>query len=99
MAVSVEGTDDPQVALDACREFLESRPVEHNVALTIVEERIVHPHAGKYWWTFEDGRVSGYAWHSPAGFHGGLTPMSLDAVQALVARMAHDDPDLPGVQA
>src|SRR4051812_25777573 len=98
MAVRVEGTEDPQVAFDACRDFLVSRPVQHNVALTIVQERIVHPHPGRYWWTLEHDRVTGYAWHSPAGFHGALTPMSPDSVHALVERMAQDDPDLPGVQ-
>jgi hypothetical protein len=97
MAVTAEATDDPSLALDTCRDFLESRPVEHNIALTIVHERVAHPHEGRYWWTVEADRVSGYAWQSPVAFSAGLTPMSVPAVIALATRVSLDAPGLPGV--
>jgi ribosomal protein S18 acetylase RimI-like enzyme len=97
MAVTAEATDDPSLAFDTCRAFLESRPVEHNIALTIVHERVAHPHEGRYWWTVEADRVSGYAWQSPVTFSAGLTPMSVPAVIALATRVSLDAPGLPGV--
>jgi len=97
MTISVEMTDDPVRAFEACDDFLMSRPVEHNLALTILHERLVHPCAGRYWWALEGSGVLGYAWRSPTTFIAGLTPMPFDATRALAARIAQDAPDLAGL--
>lgn len=67
------------------------------MALSILHERIAHPHPGRYWWTVEDDRVSGFAFRTPLTFMAGVTPMSVGAVHALVERMADDIPDLSGM--
>ena len=73
--VTVVGTDDPRVAHDAAGEYLRSRPIGHNVALTVLANRLETPSPGRYWWVAEEGEVCGYAWHSPTTFKAGLTPM------------------------
>src|SRR5689334_22662616 len=55
----VHRSDNATSAAQATRAFLESRPVEHNLILTLLRERIEHPEPGRYWWISESGQVRG----------------------------------------
>jgi radical SAM protein with 4Fe4S-binding SPASM domain len=95
--VTVETTDNALVARDACGAYLASRPVEHNMALTILERRVARPAPGRWWWARLDGEVVGLAWHSPATMKVGLAPVT-DAVAFALAETVHaDEPHVPGV--
>ncbi|MGZ4711064.1 MAG: hypothetical protein ACXWBN_20170, partial [Acidimicrobiales bacterium] len=69
-ALRVDATDDPVEALAVCGDFLRRDPVLHNVALTVLHERIAQPEPGRYWWVTDGPDVTGYAWQSPPGFSG-----------------------------
>jgi len=99
MSIRVEKTDDPAQAFRTCRDHLLARPVEHNLALTILHERMARPHPGHYWWALDGDQVRGYAWRSPTTFIAGLTPMPVEAARALAATISQDAPDLPGLVA
>ncbi len=93
----VDRTDDPTEALAVCGELLGRDPVLHNVALTVLHERIAEPVPGRYWWVTDGPDVTAYAWQSPPGFAAGLVPTGTAAAHALADRMLLDVPDLPGV--
>lgn len=93
----VHRSDQVGSAAQAARSFLESRPVEHNVILTLLRERITRPEPGRYWWITENGVVRGVAMQSPLTFRAAITPVPLDAIGALVDAVAADAPNLPGV--
>jgi len=97
MSLTVDATNDPRVALDRVGDYLRSRPVEHNVASTILHERVEHPVPGRYWWVSDDDEVVGYAFQSPPTFKAGVTPMARRFIGPLVDRMADEAPALPGV--
>ena len=94
--VQVHMTADAAEALGAAGVFLRARPVDHNVALTILHERIAHSEPGRYWWVTSYEEVIGYAFQSPTTFSAGLTVMTRNALDPLVDRMAGDAPHLPG---
>lgn len=90
--------DDPVAVLDVAGPYLASRPVEHNLILTLLRARAAAPEPGRYWVaTTDEGQVMGVAFHSPAHFPAALTPMPVEAAIALASDMAADDADLPGV--
>lgn len=91
--IEVRTTDDPAEVLGEAGAFLLSRPVEHNVILSILHSRISHPEAGRYWWLVDHGSVAGVAMHTPFSFSATATPMSPELVRALVAAT---DPPVPG---
>jgi GNAT superfamily N-acetyltransferase len=90
-------TADASEALSACEPYLISRPVEHNVVLTVLRRRITDPTPGRYWWIDDEGTVVGFAMQSPLSFHGAITPMATSATQTLVDVVSETAPDLPGV--
>lgn len=91
--IKVRTTDDPAEVLREAGAFLLSRPVEHNVILSILHSRLTHPDAGRYWWLVADGEVAAVAMHTPSSFSATATPMGPQLVRALVAAT---DPPLPG---
>ena len=93
----VHRTDQVGSVAQAARAFLESRPVEHNLILTLLRDRIDRPEPGRYWWVSENGEVRGVAMQSPLTFRAATTPVPLDAVGALVDAVRADVPDLPGI--
>ena len=104
LELRVDSTDDPSEALEVCGEFLGGDPVLHNVALTVLHDRVAVPAPGRYWWVTgasadpgADSAIAGYAWQSPPGFAAGLVPTSTDAAHALADRILLDRPELPGV--
>src|SRR5712691_1029018 len=76
MPLEAHFTEDQAEALAACEPYLVSRPVEHNVVLTVLRRRIADPMPGRYWWVDDDGSVVGFAMQSPLSFHAAITPMT-----------------------
>jgi GNAT superfamily N-acetyltransferase len=97
MAITVDLTERPEVALEAARDFLASRPVLHNLIFTLLEGRVRHPQDGRYWVASCDGVPVGVTFHSPFTFHAAVTPMPDDAVDATVTAIADAGFPLPGV--
>ena len=97
MGLEAHCTEGASEALGACESYLLSRPVEHNVVLTVLRRRIDDPIEGRYWWIDDQGTVVGFAMQSPLSFHSAITPMSALVAQALVDVMSDKAPDLRGV--
>jgi GNAT superfamily N-acetyltransferase len=95
--MKVEIRDDAARVLDEAGAFLESEPAEHNLLLTLLNERATEPEPGRYWWATSGGDVVGVMFQSPLDFHAAITPAPREAVAALADRAAEIAPDLPGV--
>ena len=90
-------SDDPSWVLHEAGEFLASQPVLHNLILTLLDQRVNHPHPGRYWLAREGDSVSGVAFQSPLKFYATLTPMPFDALAAVVDAIVDSGVRLPGV--
>jgi predicted GNAT family acetyltransferase len=97
MPIAVGHSTDPVVALATAGDFLATRPVEHNIHLTILHARISEHVPGHYWWVERDGRPIAYASQSPLSFALGTTPMDRDTTETLVDAIGATAPELPGV--
>jgi predicted GNAT family acetyltransferase len=97
VAMQVHATDDAATVRAEAADFLLSRPVEHNLIITLLDERGAHPEPGRYWWVQDAGTVVGVVFQSPLAFIAATTPMPAGAIAAVVARVATDAPDLPGI--
>lgn len=98
--LEVRATDDPQRALADAEAFLKRKPVEHNLVLTLLEQRRRRWEPGRYWTVYDGGDVVGFALQSPGDKPLLLTPMSRDAVEAAAAVIAVDgNVALPGLTA
>jgi ribosomal protein S18 acetylase RimI-like enzyme len=95
--LSVRHTTDPALALRSVGDFLATRPIEHNVHLTILHARIREPVDGRYWWLEHDNTTIAYAFQSPHSFSLGTTSMDRETTEALVTAIGPVAPDLPGV--
>lgn len=89
----VEATE-PDAALRLAEAYLQRDPVQHNLALTILHERLEGGGAGRYWCVMHGDAVVGYGYHSPPDFPAGVFPMRTAAASALVDAV---EPPLPGV--
>jgi ribosomal protein S18 acetylase RimI-like enzyme len=98
-APEVHGSTRPEEALAAAGDHLARRPVEHNVLLTLVHERIRRPEPGRYWWSVEDGEVAAFALQSPTTFSAALGPTDRRHAEALAEAIVRDAAALPGVVA
>ena len=90
-------TEDAAEALACAEFFLSRRPVEHNLVLSILDQRLAHPEPGRYWAVRDDGEVVGFALRSPLHFVATVTPMPEPAIAALVDAVIVDAPDLSGI--
>jgi uncharacterized protein len=97
MAVEVVCDEDPGRVLHEAGAFLASDPVQHNLILTLLHERVAYPEPGRYWVATDGGAVVGMAFQSPLDFLASLTPTSPEAVAALVDAIAESAVTLPGV--
>jgi len=95
--MQVRITDDAEGVIDHAGPFLRSKPVEHNLVLTLLTERAAHPEPGRFWWATHDGDVAAVMFQSPLNFHAAITPAPRGAVAALAEHAAQAAPDLPGV--
>jgi hypothetical protein len=89
--------DDAERTLGATRAFLASDPVRHNLFLTLLGERVEQREPGRYCWVRDGDAIVGFSFQSPLTFHAAISPMSVPAVEAVVARLVEVAPDLPGV--
>lgn len=92
--LEVHPTNDPAEVLGLAGGFLASRPVEHNLVLSLLTDRVARGTAGHYWWLTDSSAVVGVGFQSPTSFSATITPMARDHVDALVERI---DVTLPGV--
>lgn len=97
MPIAVHQTDDAADALSRAGEFLATRPVEHNLVLTILHDRVARPEPGHYWIVSDDGVIVGVALQSPIGFFATLTPLARPHAIALAQAIARTVPELPGI--
>jgi GNAT superfamily N-acetyltransferase len=93
----VEVMEDAAEALAAARAFLESRPVDHNLVLTLLSERAASPQPGRYAVASDDGAMVGMSFQSPLDFHTTITPMPAAAAEAVASALYGVAPDIPGV--
>jgi hypothetical protein len=80
--------DDPQVALDTVGPYLALRPVDNNILLTLLHQRIAHPEPGKYWTVVNGDRVVGFGLQSPLTYSLALSPMAPTATRSLAQHIA-----------
>jgi uncharacterized protein len=97
MGVSVTFSDTPEAVLAAAGEFLGTRPVVHNLILTLLHARVAHPEPGRYWVAEDGGDVVGVLVQSPPDFHATVTPVPEHVVPEVVAACSAAGADLPGV--
>jgi predicted GNAT family acetyltransferase len=90
-------SEDPRIALDAAGQYLRARPVEHNVLLGLLEDRIAVPVAGRYWWVEREGQVVAFAFQSPITFLAGITASDRQAAAALAEAVAATEPGIPAL--
>lgn len=90
-------TSDARIALEACRSFLATDPLRHNVIWTLLERRAESGTPGRYAWVTHDGSVTGMCLQSPPTLRATLSPMPAVAVEALVAALRDAGVPMPGV--
>ena len=97
MGVEIRLTDDPGLVLEQAGSFLAGWPVEHNLILTLLWQRVISGEPGRYWIAGDGGDVVGIAFLSPVGFFVTITPMPVAVVDALVSAVAGDGVAVAGV--
>ncbi len=97
MGFEVAYSDDPKWVRTSASEFLQSKPVLHNLILTLLQARIASHQEGRYWLVKEGMRFVGAALQSPVSLGLNITPMPAGAIDALVDRIADEGRHLPGV--
>lgn len=97
MEISVRFYDDAASVMASAGEFLRSRPVAHNLILTLLDARLIHSEAARYWVASRAGEVAGVVFQSPLTRPALLVPMQPDVIEALVEAIASEGIVLPGV--
>lgn len=97
MAIKVSFSDDPAWTLAKAEVFLASKPVLHNIILTLLHERVASHSPGRYWVAADGDRIVGVVVQSPLDFAATVTPMPSDVTTALVNIIAEAGVFLPGV--
>src|SRR5436190_4663594 len=97
MAVAVATMTSAVEALAQAGEFLQRDPVNHNLVLTLLHDRVAHGEDGRYWVVSCDGAPAGVVFQSPVYYPATVTPMAADAVLAAVDTIVAQRVSLPGV--
>jgi uncharacterized protein len=98
MQFKVLFSEDPAFVLKRAGEFLSSKPVEHNLILTLLHARVAHADPGRYWIAlYGENTVAGVVLQSPLEYPATITPMEPQAVSAVVDAIAEAGVTLPGV--
>src|SRR5580692_9512266 len=97
MQIDVRFYEEAGSVLATAGEFLRSRPVAHNMILTLLEGRMMHPEPARLWVASRAGQVAGVVFQSPLTRPALLVPMELDAIEALAEAIAGQGIALPGV--
>jgi hypothetical protein len=97
MNISVNLYEEAAAFSAAAGEFLRSRPVHHNLILTLLDGRVTRPEPGRYWVAKRDGQVAGVVFQSPLTHSALVVPMETEVLTALVDALAESGAVLPGV--
>jgi uncharacterized protein len=97
MELKVLFGEDPAFVLKRADEFLSSKPVEHNLILSILDARVTHSDPGRYWIALSGETVVGVVVQSPLEYPATLTPMEPRAVSAMVDAITEAGVVLTGV--
>jgi hypothetical protein len=97
MEISVRFYEDAASVLASAGGFLRSRPVLHNLILTLLDARLIHPEPARFWVAFRTDQVAGVVFQSPLTRPALLVPMEPDVIDALVRAIADPGIALPGV--
>ncbi|HWO31126.1 MAG TPA: GNAT family N-acetyltransferase [Candidatus Acidoferrum sp.] len=97
MDIKIAFSEEPAFVLNSAGEFLASRPVLHNLILSLLHARVAQHEPGRYWVAMERGKAVGVVLQSPLTFAATLTPMDEPVVVAMVDAIAEAGISLPGV--
>lgn len=97
MDIEITFTEDPRAVLSRAGTFLASRPILHNLILTLLHERIARSEPGRYWVAMAGEAAVGVVVQSPLTFPATLTPMEPQVVAAMVDAIARAGISLPGL--
>ena len=98
MELKVIFSEDPAFVLLRADDFLASKPVLHNLVLSILHARVAHAVPGRYWVAlYGEKTVVGVVVQSPLEYPATLTPMEARVVSAMVDAIAEAGVTLPGV--
>src|SRR5205823_7705664 len=97
MEVKVQFSDDPAFVLSRAGDFLSSRPVVHNLALSILHARVAQGDPGRYWMAIQQDDTVGVVVQSPLTVPATLTPMEVRVATAMADAIAEMGFALPGI--
>ena len=97
MEIVVRLYEDAASVLASAGKFLRSRPVSHNLILSLLDGRWMHPEPARYWVASRTGQVKGVVFQSPLTRPALLVPMELEVIEALVEAIASQGIVLPGI--
>lgn len=97
MAIEISFSDNAGWVLNKAKVFLRSKPVHHNVILTLLHARVEHFIPGRYWIATDGNAVVGVAFQSPLNLRATVTPMDPNVVHSVVDAISDAKVKLPGV--
>lgn len=97
MAIEVSFNDNAGWVLDKAGVFLSSKPVYHNVILTLLHSRVESFKPGRYWIATDGNAVVGVVFQSPLNLQALVTPMAPNIVRSVVHAISDKKIRLPGV--
>jgi ribosomal protein S18 acetylase RimI-like enzyme len=97
VALEIRATTDAAEAQQAGLSLLQAHPVDHNVILTLLDERIKNPEPGRYWYALDSSGPVGFVFQSPPTYRATLLPARREVLASLAAQIAEEAPDLPGI--
>lgn len=97
MNISVRIYEGPRSFSTVAGEFLRSRPVLHNLILTIVDRRLTESEQGHYWVASRGAEVVGVVLQSPLTYPATVVPMEPEVAAAVVDAIVEGGSNLPGV--
>ncbi len=97
MELKVVFSEAPGFVLSRAGVFLSSRPVLHNLVLSILHARVAQGDPGRYWMAVQRQDAVGVVLQSPLTFPATLTPMEAPVTTAVADAIADAGIPLPGV--
>ena len=97
MAIEVSFSNDAGWVLNKAKVFLCSKPVHHNLILTLLNARVTRCTPGRYWVATDGNAVVGVVFQSPLNFRAIVTQMGPKVVPPMVDAISDVKVRLPGV--
>src|SRR5690348_10924648 len=97
MGTRVHFFEDPAQVMSLAGDYLLSRPVLHNILLTVLDARIRWPEPARYWVATQDSEVKGVVLQSPLNYRAAVSVMDTVVVNAMVDAIVQGNVALPGV--